>query len=288
MAHRHHQDDLSGMLLKQALEEHGEKWEYVDISARLDGPATHPKDPRSDGDPLWPWLWAGKNDALSPEEMREKALDRLKKLELANPFAFQSLYQQRPVARGGDVFRVEKLSIVRAAPAKRIASVRYWDKAGTEGAGKRTAGVKMSKLENGQFLVESCISGQWSALRREEVIKATTINEDGTNTTIWCEQEPGSGGKESAEATVRNLAGFSIHMERPTGDKVTRADGFSAQVEGGNVLLLEGDWNTAYIEELRHFPFGTFSDKVDASSGAFNKLANTSSFSIEDAINLRL
>ena len=39
------------------------------------------------------------------------------------------------------------------------------------------------------------------------------------NYSIWQEQEPGSGGKESAENTTRNLAGYAIHTERVTGRK---------------------------------------------------------------------
>ena len=87
------------------------------------------------------------------------------------------------------------------------------------------------------------------------------------------EQEPGSGGKESAEATVRNLAGYSVAVDHPTGDKVFRADPPSVQVNAGNVLMLYGEWNHEVVEELRFFPFGTYKDIVDALSAAINKLA---------------
>jgi predicted phage terminase large subunit-like protein len=90
---------------------------------------------------------------------------------------------------------------------------------------------------------------------------------------IWAEQEPGSGGKESAENTVRNLAGYSIRTETVTGDKVTRADPYAAQAGAGNVDLLAGAWNEPYLEELAAFPNGRYKDQVDSSSGAFNKLA---------------
>jgi phage terminase large subunit-like protein len=38
------------------------------------------------------------------------------------------------------------------------------------------------------------------------------------------------------------------------------------------VALLRADWNTDFIEEHRFFPFSTYKDQVDATSGAFNKL----------------
>ena len=53
----------------------------------------------------------------------------------------------------------------------------------------------------------------WGALEREQEIKALAAI--GSRTIkgpyeIGVEQEPGSGGKESVEATIRNLAGFSV------------------------------------------------------------------------------
>jgi predicted phage terminase large subunit-like protein len=89
---------------------------------------------------------------------------------------------------------------------------------------------------------------------------------------VWVEQEPGSGGKESAEGTIRNLAGFRVYAEHPTGDKVHRADPYSVQVNVGAFQILTAMWNRDFIEEHRFFPFSTYKDQVDASSGAFNKL----------------
>ena len=36
--------------------------------------------------------------------------------------------------------------------------------------------------------------------------------------------------------------------------------------------MLKGDWNHEYIEEHRLFPYSTYKDQVDASSGAFHNL----------------
>jgi phage terminase large subunit-like protein len=82
-----------------------------------------------------------------------------------------------------------------------------------------------------------------------------------------------SGGKESAEASVRNLAGFTVRIERVTGDKETRAAPFSAQVEAHNVYVVQAAWTKAFIDEHDGFPVGRYKDQVDAASGAFNKLA---------------
>ena len=81
-----------------------------------------------------------------------------------------------------------------------------------------------------------------------------------------------SSGKEAAEGTIRNLGGFSVYAERPTGEKAYRADPFSVQVNNGNVMLLTGEWHRDFIEELRFFPYSTYKDQVDAASGAFSHL----------------
>ena len=53
-------------------------------------------------------------------------------------------------------------------------------------------------------------------------------------TKICVEQEPGSGGKESVEATIRMLAGFVAEADRVTGSKEVRADPFAAQWQAGS------------------------------------------------------
>lgn len=166
-----------------------------------------------------------------------------------------------------------RLLIVEASP--RIAArVRYWDKAGSQNKGAFTAGDLIAKSTDGIYFVEDVVRGQWSANEREKVIKQTAeLDRLRGRVVTWVEMEPGSGGKESAEATIRNLAGFEIHAERVTGDKVERAMPFASQVEAGNVVLVRGDWNRAFLEECRSFPVGTYKDQIDAAGGAFNKVA---------------
>jgi predicted phage terminase large subunit-like protein len=187
-------------------------------------------------------------------------------------------WNARPTA--GNIFNRAWFKIVAAVPAG-LRYVRYTDKAGTAEADNPaaafTASVKMGRDDTtGIFYVTNVIRGQWSAHQREQVIKNTAIL-DGENCQQWVEQEPGSGGKESAQNTVMNLAGFDVHVDKVTGDKLTRANPYSAQVEAGNVCVLLDTWTEAYIDELHNFDpeAGGYKDQVDGSSGAFNKLALT-------------
>jgi predicted phage terminase large subunit-like protein len=219
------------------------------------------------------WEKYYKDDLLDPVRLSWDILLNHVLPELGD-WGYAGQIGQDPTPPGGGLFKVDHLQMINASeihPLTVIHTVRYWDKAGTEGGGAFTAGVKISKLKTGKFVVWDVKRGQWSSEKRELIIRQTA-EADGRNVEVGLEQEPGSGGKESAESTVRNLAGFSSFTEHPTGDKEVRARPFSVQVNFGNVLLIYGDWNDEYKKELRYFPRSKYKDQVDGSSGGFNKL----------------
>ena len=259
---RLHENDVSGFILEQ---DYGYEHLCLPMEFEPERRCTTSigfSDPRTE-----------EGELLFPERFPREVVERDKKI--MGSMAVAGQFQQRPAPRGGGLFKVDRIEIVRAAPANPAQVVRYWDKAGTEGGGAYSAGVKMARMKDGRFIVLDVIRGQWSALNRERMIRQTA-EMDGTSVPVWIEQEPGSGGKESAENTIRALAGFDVRAERPIGDKELRAAPFSAQVEAGNVLLLAGAWNKDFIDELRNFPVGKYKDQVDAASAAFAKLAGNS------------
>jgi predicted phage terminase large subunit-like protein len=216
-------------------------------------------------------------ELLEPMRFPEAVIDRLKASH--TPYAYAGQYQQRPSPRKGKMFDVDMIEIVDALPNGVVHMTRYWDKAGTSKLKAKTktantAGVKMGVVTQGpykgKFIILDAIAGQWGSTAREQVIR-NTAKADGKITTIWVEQEPGSGGMESAENTIRSLAGYRVKAERPSGDKVLRAEPMADQVAVGNVIILRGPWNKPYLDEMRSFPAGK-KDRIDASSGAFNKL----------------
>jgi len=176
---------------------------------------------------------------------------------------------------GGKVFNRAWFPVVPTAPAALSGHVRYWDKAGTPDGGDWTVGVLMAKGADGLFYVLDVVRGQWGSADRERVIQNTT-NMDGRGVTIWLEQEPGSGGKESAEMTIKRLAGHTAFSERKSGSKYENARPLAAQVQAGNIRLVEAPWNKSFVEELHNFSADTGNqtdDQVDAAAGAFNKVA---------------
>jgi predicted phage terminase large subunit-like protein len=224
--------------------------------------AEHDELHRKTGEPLFPEL-----------KSLEFLLERKKLLTQAG---WESIYQQHPIIVGGGLFPVDKFTMIPRRPAKDAVrkSARYWDKAGTEGGGAFTAGVLVEEQKNGRICVSDVRRGQWSALEREVRIKQSTeVDNAERRVEVWVEQEPGSGGKESAERTIQNLRGYVVHADRVTGDKETRAEPYAAQVQAGNVDVVLADWNRDFLDEHEKFPNGKYKDQVDAAAGAFMKIS---------------
>lgn len=210
--------------------------------------------------------------------------EELKTLEAdLGQYAFAGQVGQNPTPPGGGMFKVDNFQVIDYMPeeSKIKASLRYWDKAGTDAAkikkGEKrafTAGVRMHFLNNGKILISHVKRGQWGAEVREAIIKNIAQGDD-IKTRVYIEQEPGSGGKESAEATIRNLIGYFCEADHPSGDKIYRADPYSVAVNNGDVWLLKGDWNHEFIEEHRFFPFSQYKDQVDAAAAGFAKLTRS-------------
>lgn len=179
------------------------------------------------------------------------------------------------VLASGNFFKREKFEIVDDYPQK-ARSVRYWDLAGTaEAPGKDpdyTAGVKICVL-NGRYWVIDVIRQRLAPAGVEALVKQTA-QLDGYSVGICMEQEPGSSGKALIDHYARRvLQGYTFNPVKTTGSKIDRAKPFSSAVENGNVLLLSGAWNKAFIDECTTFPQkGFHDDQVDAASGAFEKL----------------
>ncbi len=246
-------------------------------------------------------LPAERSEKISPPELRKyytklggRLLDPvrfshsvLKEEKQKGTYYYASQFMQDPVPLGGGMFKVRRIKR-DFVPKSFKKLVRYWDKAGTAGGGAFTVGLKMGLDFDGRFWVLDVIRTQLDSFERERLILRTAMS-DGRNVRIGIEQEPGSGGKESAESTVKNLAGFRVEVQRAAGtasgglgSKEERADPFSVQMNAGNVYIPEMFWdNTAndwrgdswvveWIDEHRYFPNSKFKDQVDASSGAFS------------------
>lgn len=186
----------------------------------------------------------------------------------------------------GLYFKRSQVRIVDTIPSRIVSIARGWDLAATEISDSnedpdRTAGVLMARMENGMFIVLHAHreAYQSSDVRRLVRMSATQDREIYNCNTILVPQDPGQAGKEQAQSYAKMLAGFKIVSNRVSGDKTTRAEPLAAQWQIGNVLILKGEWNDRYLAEMEGFPDLLHDDLVDASSEAFNYIANTADWS---------
>ncbi len=189
------------------------------------------------------------------------------------------------VPAGGKVFNRYWFEILDAAPAGGE-ECRFWDFAATakQLAGDDpdfTASVKIRKV-NGIYYVLDSIAEQIGPAAADALFERVSEQDaldayaSGSKYRARWEEEPGSASKRWSAQMVRKLAGLDARARRPEGDKISRAmgpEGLSAQAEAGNVKLVKGAWNEAWLTHMHHQPDWPHDDTADASVGAFNDLA---------------
>lgn len=228
------------------------------------------------------------NGLMDPVRMPERVLQAFRARGLS---FYDTQFRQKPRARTQGMFKAEYYSRrVRVAPyaCKRV---RYWDIASSRpGAGTATAGVLLARDAEGHWYIEHVEHGHWEPHERNERMLAVALRDRARygpthEPTIYLEKQPAAAGVDAWRGMARKLAGFRVKADAPTGSKEVRAEPWSDACASGNVFVVDGgqsegtgtaDWDIqAYIDEHCAFPAPGLCDRVDASSGAFNLLANT-------------
>jgi predicted phage terminase large subunit-like protein len=165
--------------------------------------------------------------------------------------------------------------IVDAVPAG-ARRVRCWDLAATEADDINnpdwTVGMRMSRDDHGRFYIEHIERLRGSPEKVERSIMNCAAS-DTHAVTIRIPQDPGQAGKSQALYFTRLLAGYTVKTQRVTGDKVTRASPASSQAEAGNISLVRGAWNEAFLAEAENFPSAkSKDDQIDALSDCIDEL----------------
>lgn len=204
------------------------------------------------------------------QEEYEKSLNELDYITRA-----QLLYGDWIINPESKLFQREWFEIVDDYP-RGTRKVRWWDLAATEPKkGKDpdyTVGCLMTE-KDGIFYIIDVKRVRKSPLGVEKLIKQTA-ELDTTEVEIFMEQEPGSSGVSEIDRYAREiLKGFYFTGIKTTGSKVLRAKPLSSAAEHGNVKLVRGTWNEAFLSEFENFPGGAHDDQVDAASGAHEQLS---------------
>ena len=245
---RWHEDDLAGRLLAN---NYGDDWEVLSLPAI----AEHDESFRREGEALWPCRFG----LVDLEKIRGAVGGR----------AWASLYQQRPAAAEGVIFKRNYWQFYRpplTVEFNRI--VESWDtafKKGTENDFSvcTTWGV----ADNGYYLLHL-----WRGRVEFPELKRVLVSlaEQWKPNTILIEDRASG---QSLIQELKNFTALPILPVKVDSDKQTRAQAVTPLMEAGKIFLPESaPWVSDFIEEMACFPNGVHDDVVDATTQALNYL----------------
>lgn len=254
---RWHQDDLAGHILPEDYRgqsglikcRDGQVWNVLSIPAQADA-ADDPLG-RDIGDYLWPeWFSARHWDIYK-----------------GNGRTWSSLYQQKPIPDDGIYFK--KADFLRHEPGTAPEHLTYYmasDFATKDGDGDRTEHGICGIDDKYGLWFEAGDGGQLST--DKGIAKALALTRS-WSPTLWLGEK---GPIESAigptiTQQMEILKTWVARWLLPSiANKVQRARGLMAAVEGGRVSVVTGEWGDALIDQMVSFPGGRYDDKVDMAS----------------------
>jgi predicted phage terminase large subunit-like protein len=252
---RWHEDDLAGRLLRQSGDE---GWDVLSLPAIAEKDESFRR--------AWEALW--------PARFPLEALEWIRRALGGATWA--SLYQQRPSAAEGGVFKRHWWSWYRERPPfKRI--VQSWDTAYKTGSKNDfSVGTTWGLAENGYYLL-SCWRGrlEFPALKRQVVLLASEYSP----AVILVEDQA------NGQSLIQELKCETALPIRPVAvdrDKVARTQAVTPLIEAGKVFLPESaPWLADFLDELAAFPTGVHDDVVDSVTQAPNYLRHQESNTVE-------
>lgn len=209
-------------------------------------------------------------ELLWPERFDTKSVEDLKTSFRATggEFAIACQLQQRPVPRAGGMFDVTKLNFVDTAPTHGD-ECRGWDFAASkDGRAAWTVGGKIM-ISKGRIYIIHIARGRWSPGEVEDHVRTHAY---GDNCLQSFPQDPGQSGKSQKKYLSSQLHGVDFEWSTESGSKEDRARPLAAQVEAGNVYIVQGPWVTILLAEMGLFPGSKYKDQVDALSRAYAAL----------------
>lgn len=247
---RWHEDDLVGRLLRKEKENGGaENWKVINFPAIAEHDEKHRK----------------KGEALHPQRYPLDALERIK--NTLGSYDFNALYQQRPTARGGGIFKRSWIRYYKTRPQYFDKVIQSWDFTFKGGDGSdNVAGSVWGKVGGNYYLLDLV----WEKLDFVGQIRAML-----RLTNKWPEAygkvvEDKANGPAVISALSRKVPGIIGYTPRE--GKEGRAYAVSPLFEAGNVFIPEqspeNPWVNDYVDELTSFPNAPHDDAVDSTTQA--------------------
>ena len=220
-------------------------------------------------------LYRCQGEALHPDRYPIDALDRIKTAVGSRVWA--SLYQQRPSAAEGSIFKrdlwryyrapsTDPAEIVRLLGITRV--IQSWDTAfKAKEASDYNAGLTFGEAKSGFYLLD-CVKRQMEYPELKSTAQAYAAKWNPHSLLI----EDTAAGQSLIQELKRDTR-LPVTPVKVDKDKVSRAHAVTPLLEAGRFYLLEGaPWTADFVASLATFPNGMHDDVVDAFTQGANYL----------------
>lgn len=266
---RWHEDDLAGRLLEAAKKGEGDQWQLVKYPAIAEEDEEHRK----------------RGEALHPERFPREELDRIR--VAVGSRVWTSLYQQRPAAAEGSIFKREFWGAFKwptddgqpptdpnaLQEALRLMGVRRvvqaWDTAFKDKLESDfSACVTMGETKDSYLVLESIKRRyEYPELKRDAVARAAKWRP-----TALLVEDKASG--QSLVQELKRESRLPVVPIKIDNDKVARANSVTPLHEAGRFKVPEGaPWVADFLDSMASFPVALHDDDVDAFVHAASYLA---------------
>jgi predicted phage terminase large subunit-like protein len=246
---RWNEGDLAGRLI-DAMKEDGDQWDIICYPALAEHDEEHRK----------------KDNALHKERYDNIKLHRIRKI--IGMDAWNSLYQQRPTAEEGNMFKKEWFKTFKIAPSRFERKVISWDLSFKDGeTNDFIAGGLWGKLGADYYFLD-LVHKKADFIETKKEVEDFSSRHPSVMPILIEDKANGPAVISSLENVISGIVAVN-----PQGSKEARALVITPIAEAGNIHLPEdAPWLDKFKAELFAFPKGKHDDMVDQMTQAISHL----------------
>lgn len=253
---RWNKDDLAGRLINLARSSpDADQWTILSLPAIRDM-EDNDYDPRSIGDPLWPSKFSAHDLAATKASSGSRD--------------WNSIYQQRPVAEGGNIIKSEWVKYYTVMPQRFDQLIQSWDMATKDKQSSDYAVGQVWGRIGAMFYLIYQVRGRWPFPTACKQL----VDLSRTYPSAYQKAVEAKANGPAVVQTLRQTVPGILEVE-PQGDKVARLNAVAPLYEAGQVWYPHPDiapWIVDHVSELTNFPLDINDDQVDAASQGLNIL----------------
>jgi len=200
-------------------------------------------------------------------------LDKLlEQKAIMSDYFWSAMYQQSPIALGGNMFKTEGFRYWKGIPPKLKWRAVFADTAQkTKEHNDYSVFQCWGETWEGQAVLLDQVRGKWEAPELLTQAKAFwakhKADANGTLRAFYVED------KASGTGLIQSMTGIPVIGIPRSVDKITRAMDAIPLIQSGNVLLPEdAPWLSDYLSEFAAFPKGAHDDQIDPTMDAIGSI----------------